>query len=687
MNVQRVVSSVYFENINDSEIKKNITLSLQSIDPKSDFDQYRTLYTTTNEEYKNEELKIAYVLDNLFFEKLYGNTISRLYKSKKNTIFIFPIFKDIDSSVRLTPALDPIYKRIVSNIKNQKEFNRDVGAETNSGNMYLFVPAFSDVDETDEEFTSTLNSYFERAFEFINEQKPLKVGDIIKPSLYGKFENIIYSVDKEGQFFTNYYKKKLPSSKVKILNGTVQGFTDKFGRGSTSKDPFLSMTKEESLRKYKADGAESLSKIEILPKFYTLLETFIDGYKKTNDIEYLRSAVSSDNQSIFRIFYRINNTDFVDEFDKIKVGSNYVYKKTDYSKETEDCRIGYFIEKRGLTNQYVFREYTGLTGKHCIGDTPDEDKEFIEKEIEDEDLEESKDKIYKEGAIEIFYRNRQFYYRNTNKPASYQPDGKIDIMFNLHIYEKYKWFQFSDLGSSLNPETKIRFYNNILFDKKSFVEFLKKKEIYTSELKIPIEFLRINQDNKLLLEYVDYLLVFKKKTHVFRKTFFGIREKMFIERTKKAITEIIFQTNEVIYMTKQKSKTSNPKKNKNYKIINYKYYPATEMEDVTRHFEKKLYEDIEIKYCKKNKCELNEEYSGDKKKENNKQYAIVILDATRDDIPDVSILKQKAYCKQSRKNLLRYVQPYLNMIIPRFGGKTHRKTRKRLYSRRRKYRH
>lgn len=672
MNLQRFVSSVYFENIADKKLVGQLNDDLKIINPTLDYNVLRTLYTIQNGSYTNAiNPIIQYIIDKLFFDVLFGKTISRLYKNNSNTIILFPVYKDIDSANRLSVPLKDIYSPMLTAIDKKKEFDRDVNSVTKSGNMYLFVPAFSDNDETIEEYETNLKNYFDRALEFINEQKQLKIGEVIKPSLYGKFENLIYTVDKNNQFFTGYYKKKLSSEKTKVLNEVLEKFTEKFGRISSPKDPFLSLTKEESLRKYKADGYKDLS---YLTKFNNLLETFIDVYKKTNDVEYLKTSSSTDNQSIFRIFYRINNTDFVDEYDVIKTGSNYVYKITeDLPNGSTDCKVGYFRDKKGLTNQYIFREYTGLSSNYCNKKVEDEDI----KQLEESEYDDRKETIVPtEYVIETKKRGNTIVYRRVTRDSSELFNGKVEKLFDLHIYEKYKWFQFNELGNELKPETKIKFYKNILFDKDSFVEFLKKNNRYKEKMSLGIEFLKINQDNSLLLEYVDFILLFKRKSHVFKETFFSGKKESFVERTKKAILAILFETNETIYLTQQKSKVSKDNKN-NYKIISYQYYNATK-----EHFNKEIYDDKEIKYCKKGECEINNELSNKKI-----DYAIAIVDVTRENIEVVSELKKKTYCKKTRRKLRKLMQPFLRAVLPQFGGKTKKVRFKRLRSRRRKDSH
>ena len=68
-------------------------------------------------------------------------------------------------------AVQDTKERLLQN----EEFNRDVATDPSkvaehSGNMYLFIPAFLDSDETIEEYGANLSAYFDRAFEFINEQ-------------------------------------------------------------------------------------------------------------------------------------------------------------------------------------------------------------------------------------------------------------------------------------------------------------------------------------------------------------------------------------------------------------------------------------------------------------------------------------------------------------------------------------
>jgi hypothetical protein len=352
MNLQRYVSTVYCENVFDEDYLKKLDEDVSIIDSTKTYKSLRNLYTEKYSSYVNKDSPEAqYILDKLFFDVLFGKTIGNLFNIGTHTIVLFPIFKDIDGVKRLNPSLRDIYRPILANITREP-------FTIKNKNMYMFVPVFSDTEESTDEYISSLDSYFERAFEFILDQKQKQaiIGDRVQLK-DTKFENIIYTVDKDGIFFTDYYNKKLNSEKLKIVDSMVRKFVEKLGCKMMSvKNPIDKLNKDESIRKFKADGFGK--QIEKLNPFFNLLERFLDYYKKTNNREYFKLSASTDNQSVFRIYYRVNNTDYKDTFDKIKTGSNFVYSISEPS-----FKVGYFIKKEGTgsSNKYIFREYTGLT--------------------------------------------------------------------------------------------------------------------------------------------------------------------------------------------------------------------------------------------------------------------------------------------------------------------------------------
>jgi hypothetical protein len=557
----------------------------------------------------------------------------------------------------------------------------------NGGNMVLFLPVFSDSEDDIKEFTERLTSYFERASTYINEVRQKKMSEVLGGKLPNKFESIIYTIDnKENRFFTGYYKKKLPEEKSKVLNGIVEKFVEKMGcRISTVKDPILKITRDEIRKKIIADGKVKDNNLK--ENMYELVDKFIDIYKKTNDKEYLKLASSSDNQTKLRIYYRVNNTDLTDSYSEIKPGSSYVYK----IRDGKDCHVGYFRERKGTTNQYIFREYKGLSAQACKENIDDAENKKLKADIEKEEEEEFRDDGTKEThefIIETKNYGSVIKYKKVVQ-GNYRPyyPGTIQLFMDLHIYEKYKWFQFNEIDGTLTPETNIKIYNNILFDKKSLIGFLKEKNLFTDKTRLAVEFLKINQNNSLLTEYVDYILTKKKDTNVYEETLLSGTLKNFIEKNKKSILEILFQTNELIYMNPQRTSQTKENIKLNYKIVTLTQYPSLYDTDIDNHFSKIIYDDKEIKYCKKKECELKKTMIKDVSEGETKhmEYAIAIIDVTKDNVEVASDLKAQANCKKLRRTLRRQLQPFFEILMPRFGGSV--RGSKKLRTRRRKNRH
>jgi len=704
MNLERYVSSVYCESISDADFLKNLDAAVAQIDPNENYTDMRTSYTEKYKPYTNKETETEkdkakekgkekdkdknvqeseaenkkkekevkpYILDKLFFDILFGKTIGNLYKNKRQTIFLFPVFKDTDSTKRLLPNIRSIYSLILAKKDPKIQFNKD-----KEHNVYFFVPAFSDAEESVEEYSSELTTYFTRALEYILQEKQTTIRGVVE-SKETRFESIVCTVDKNSQFFTGYYNKKLSLEKEKALNSIVVKFIEKLGSKVTKvKDPIDSLTKEEAIRKFKADGyGVYLTKLN---PYFNLLEQFLDIYKKTNDREYLKLTSSSDSQSFFKIYYRINNTDNIDIYDEIRPGSNYVYQLME-NNDPATVRIGYFIEKQGLTNQYIFREYTGLTSEYKKPKGEKERVEFadVEKAEKAQEEDSKNESIPRQIVVETKLVGNTIYYRRIAREANSKFNGKVNQIMNLHIYEKYKWFKFKDLSAELTPETKIKFYRNLRFDKTSLLEFLKKMNLYNDKIPIGVEFLKINQDNKLLVQYVDFLLTEKRETHVFNtESFFGGKEESFVEKTKKEIVDILFQTNKMIYTSNPPSGKTKEDIRKNYKMISYSYYPVRDTDGLTKHFNKINGDDKEIKYCKKGNCEDIEQEITNLKID----FGIVIVDITKENIDVVDELKKKTRCKKLRKTIRKQINPYLQSL-PQLGG------RSRSRSRRRKYRH
>jgi predicted Zn-dependent protease len=668
MNLERFMSTVYSEQIK-KEYFETLNISLKDIDPSLNFVTIRDSYVKDAKPYKSGNELVDYMIHTLVFEKIFQNSFKYLENNHKQTILIFPVFHDIDSKNRLKDGLSDVYKDIINRKKG--EFTRGL-----LGNSILYLPAFSDETETMDEYSERLSNYLSKWFNYINEQKPLP--NEIRETHKIKFDTVCYSVETSGELFTDYYSKKLKQDKSKKMNELLVGFLEKLGLNprSTVKDPLNQLTPDIVRRKYRDDGKTDLDNLEPVLEF---LKVFLDVYKRSNDAAYLKSATASDDQNFLRIYYRINRTDDKDEYTFIKPGSSYVYLikgKDPTGKST--VKIGYFNEKNKKRSQYLFREYKGLTAQYLKERfNPLEEKVIIEK-----------DDIGEEYVVETTTISKTIYFRRV-KPGKYNKeyDGKIELFLDLHIYEKYKWFDFKDMGGQFKSESNIRYYENVRFDKKSLILFLEEKKTYTKDTKLNQEFLKINQDNDLFLEYVEFIYAnLGSNVYVGKGSLDSFKA-----RNKKSILDILFQTNTLLYTTHAHSEKEKTDISKNYKMVLYNSYEPNDYDPIEKYFEKIIYEMKELKYCDKSTAcgDFLKEIQQIRQKEQSKiEYAIVIVDVTKENIEVDADLKSKTYCKKLNRTLQRQLQPYMKELLPIIGGKrTYKRKRKKLFTRRRQYCH
>jgi hypothetical protein len=119
----------------------------------------------------------------------------------------------------------------------------------------------------------------------------------------------------------------------------------------------------------------------------------------------------------------------------------------------------------------------------------------------------------------------------------------------------------------------------------------------------------------------------------------------FIERTKRSIVDILFETNQLLYLTTSQSSEEKTDISKNYKMVQYKYYETRDEKDAIRHFQKTIEVDSESAYCgRSHNCDLLKVIKTKGKDET--EYAVVIVDVTKDNIEVDSTLKSKTNCKK-----------------------------------------
>ena len=207
-----------------------------------------------------------------------------------------------------------------------------------------------------------------------------------------------------------------------------------------------------------------------------------------------------------------------------------------------------------------------------------------------------------------------------------------------------------------------------------------------------MEFLKINRDPVRLLAYGEHVFRNFSSTHIFSpKSGLSslIPRESFIDKLKKSIVDLLFETNTLIYITNTKSSEKEKTDiSENYKIAYCHYYPTNERKDsqgksvsisdnplAVTHLNSVIYQCLpEYDFCKTPvlyNCKYFENAVDD-----NEQRAIVILDITRRKVDDVGITS-KVRCDPLRKKIkytLRKFNPFVMMKV-RTGGK--KKTRRR----------
>lgn len=634
--------------------------------------------------------KIAdFLINAMFKDKIFGDNLLRLAKESTNTVILFPVYREKPNPIRLKDEIADIYREQVKS-PGATDFIR--AKEDEGGNLYLYIPALSEDEESNEEYTERIGSYLDRAFDFILEEKPKQIGGLVEKKK--KLESILYTVNKEGGLFTDYYKKKIGPARQKILNEKVEKFVQRLGcRLLTPLDSQKKLTKEDTVKKYREQfGQVGDNDRKYLKAFDKVIDAFVDIYKKSTDDAYRQAATSQENQSFYKIFYRIHNTDMVEDVvDEVKTGSTHVYelympKNPRIPNSEESYMYGHFNEIKGSPNQYLFREYAGISIQEAArraamkqADAKEKVRK-IEEKIDEQLNHHEKDEEKKGLTVEVALKGGVLRFKKGTQDFSNVYPGYIRLFRDLHIYERYKWFQFNELSGTLPPESKIKYYKNLRFDRSSVIGFLENRKEYNDKTRVAVEFLKINLDSVKLSEYASYLIKEKNQTHVYRDTLFGDKLDSFVEKTKHAIVDLLFESNELLYTSGQKSEKEKADISKNYKIVGHQYYKvdseSTEQKDRLKNavhfFDREIYDNRELDYCKQKKCELFEEIADSPEKT---EFGIAIVDITKENIEVVAELKERAKCKRLHKSLRKRIRPWAEWL-PQFGGTQKRFTQK-----------
>ncbi len=533
-------------------------------------------------------------------------------------------------------------------------------------NAIIFLPVINP-SESPETFESRITGIMQQILQSIETESKVMEGQLVQTEKI-PFFNISYAVydDKDNEMFTDYYKDSLGSKKKKILKKILD---DTFKRGATigkqvlqisntKQIPFQLTTIDQTEKDFK-NFSSSVYKsfvndddyLTLKDELIKLINKFKEFSKRSENLQYSISAASDSNSNFLRVFYRINNMDIPVDVDLIRTGTNYLYKLKGVRLDTIDkysqlvssskkfkdgLYVGFLFKSKLSSTKQIFRFQVHIAktlrerSLAKLVQTVDEDEEMEKKDIDSKSVMLELMKNNLTGEV-TFQKSGS---RDNLKGLGLNFKGKITEYENLHIYEKYRWFSFRHIDGSLSDETNIRFFPDVLFDRKTFIEFLKSKNSYDEKkTRIPYEFLKINKDVEQLVQYSDFIQEKYKSSNTYNPSLLGRfteskgEELVFENKIKSGILEIIFTPINVIYVGKSPSTSVGDKDtSKNYKIVSFQEYKpsgfrtmidSTNIKYQTGDFYKRTLEQVingedeEYKYCDKHlldKCEIMKEF-------------------------------------------------------------------------------
>lgn len=631
--------------------------------------------------------KKRYIVYNTIYDKLFSNSLNVLEHTYENTLIIFPTMDQGDKGrYELNPTTINYYDDKYIKINSQINFNK----------KYCYVELKVFLSEKKEEYSKRLKTQFDDIKQMIltynnNVAKQPQFSSSGSINILKPVKNILFIInsDKKG-IFTGFYKKQLSKENQDMLYKEYTNFLNNaIFRKDKIDDNGINITFPDVVKKAKyfqtlnskAISSEIISSL-LFDKFIKQIKEY---YKKNTDKEYKKSLDLNDNIEKLKIFYKIDNADKILDDDKIETGSNKLYYIYKDPKNPKLSVIGFFLltsEERGI---YRFKEDVGnykiriaAENVRQVAPTPSPISpqntngiNFENENTNEKNSSENTNPEYKGTIHDFAVQIKNKYGINTYKcldktklASNKQTDknihkGFID-KFKDKLEIKFKWFNFKDIDASLLNKDIIKYYSEILFDKKTLIEYLKTKQRYNDKTILSYEFLKIN-DSQELSEYCDFIHKNYKSNIIDTDTGFNPFKFNFDKRViHKNILDIIFETNTPIYL-RQSKQTKNEQRiasNDSYKIVQYKY------------FENKFQDDPSCKPLPPNTNTCQNDYdSGIEDSVGLK----VIVTVTKTNIKDSDFLKTKTSCKTKKNNLIyNYKKLFANVTrrvaVGLFGG-------------------
>ena len=620
---------------------------------------------------KVKEIKKRFLTYNAIYDKLFANSLNVLEKTDEPTVIVFPIYDQSDKGrVEINPKATNYYYNKFEKIKKTIEFKGD------ENTCYIGLNVFT--SEKKDEYKKYMKTQFEDIKKLIDEYNANAKQLQSKAQTPPKFiKNLLFIIDTDKKgLFTGFYKTQLSKEKQEILNKEYSSFLSSSGiRYRKIDDASITLTfnnvvnetKRFKQRSTVGIGNEFLSNGEF-DEFITLLKEL---YKKITDKQYKDSLDLKDNIKNFKIFYKLENADKVLE-DKIQTGSNKLYY---IHKEDKNNVIGSFLlvsEERGIyrfkedVSQYRIRFANTKTPDNTNTKANENQKEMeVDNEINSEkEKEEPRPKNAYDFAVQIKNKYGIFKYKNLDKSKTYDKDVlEGEIFPYLDKTEgSFEWFNHRDIDASLLNKEIIKYYSDILFDKKTLTEYLKSKNKYTDKTVLAYEFLKIN-DSQELSDYCDFIHN-KFKSNIIDispsgfDAFNPFKIKFDDNTIIKNIRDILFDTNTPIYLrkTKQTKDTQREASRDSYKIVTYKIFEDFEKDESCQPKEDSK--------DRTNKCrETWKKYTVDDK---GKAISLIVI-VTKENLKDVGLLKSKTDCKSKKNKIIYDYKKLFSNVTRRLG--------------------
>jgi len=644
ITVQGIETPYYYERIKmDPKNKYDAQFCVGPIEPsKSCFniqkDKYLLGETKMDTNSSNEETSMTE-----FFSTYYRYSPKLFLKERTNTLLLFPIFKPtpIDNYNYMDPDIKKYYKWIFS-VKRELEFfkfgpNGEPTVDEVNPAENTYAIAFINITDSDDDVLEKIG----RIKRFIT----LSQTQYATPKF--KYDRSITNV----VFYTDVKKEDLDKSAEPLL------FVDYYTRKQTVENQTrVSKLLKSNLLSLPKIGEETARLKYVLidkPKqrprsrFNDFVESEFNRLYKEGLTRFKVTETADALEKTFKILYRVHSVDKEDLFGEIRTG-DYIYKMRDSLTPNKFMR-GKLTLVPGFRDKYIFTTFS------TKGENADE-KDTGQKKYT---------MTIRKGWLGFEY----ITYKSKDLPVS---RGTIEYERYGNEYEKYKWFRFNDLDSTLTIDTSIKYYEDILFDRAAVTAFLESKKTYDPKVRLSSEFLKINSNTKLLTEFTRFIYDHLTDTHI-NKNAFGVKNTAFVSRIKKGILDLLFSPNEIIYVIQSVRKPGREEQTQtmNYKMVSYIDVIPDKILDFNRVV---IGDEPESFYCKKNKEKICDNVPA--KIDNTTNLHVVVL-VTKDNIKDVDALKQGTECKMLKKNLQRNIR----RIFTR-GGSTRQK--KRLTRRRKK---